>query len=322
MRQHERNGFTLIELLVVIAIIGVLIGLLLPAVQKIREAANRLSSQNQLKQIGLALHNHEQAYGHYPAGYLSVTGSTGTNPATLDAPPGWGWGTALLPFLEQDNLHRQLRLDLACWDGANLPFVRQGVKSFMCPGAPNDQPTITVRNASGTTLAEFGRSHYVGNVGQDEPWGYVPALNEAGWQRVATGPFFRNSKTTIATVTDGLSNTVFIGEHTTISDKTWVGVHPDAEVAPINPSRFPFTTSDHAATLVLCHSGPAVDEPGVIHPPGFPTAHVCQMFGPWSAGGGNVLFGDGSVKFISNRINLDTWAALSSMNLGDQPYAW
>ena len=311
---QRREGFTLIELLVVIAIIAILIGLLLPAVQKVREAAARLQSQNNLKQIGLALHNYEGSYGCYPPGYQSNNGTAGP-----DAGPGWGWAVFLLPNLEQDNLHKQLRLDLPFYDSANAAAVKISPKVFICPAAPNNTPTMQVKDPNGAVLGEFGRSHYVANVGQDEPWGYDPPLNDAGWQKAASGPFFRNSKTRVATVSDGLSNTVFVGEHTTISDKTWVGVHPAAECGPIDPNRFPFTEPDHPATYVLCHSGPAADEPGIVHPPSFPTCHVCQMYAPWSGPGGNVLFGDGSVKFVRTSININTWAALSSMNLGDLP---
>jgi prepilin-type processing-associated H-X9-DG protein len=184
---------------------------------------------------------------------------------------------------------------------------------FINPAAPNAGPTMKVKDAGGAVLAEFGVSHYVANNGQDESWAYdLPDLSGTR----GTGPFFRNSKTRVASVTDGLSNTVFLGEHTTVSDKTWVGVVPGAEVCPNDRSRFPFTECDAGATLVLCHSGPAPGEPGVVHPPSFPTCHVCQMYAPW-AGGGQVLFGDGHVQFIPTSINLNTWAALSSMNLGD-----
>ena len=309
-------GFTLIELLVVIAIIAILIGLLLPAVQKVREAAARLQSTNNLKQIGLALHSYHDTNEVFPAGYQSSPTGPNVNPDTQDGPPGWGWGARLLPYLEQDNLHRQLRFDLPAWHLANAILVKTAIPVFINPAAPNQGGTMLVKTETGTVLAEWGRSHYMANNGQDETWAY-PTGDLAGLPGV--GPFYRNSKVRMSHITDGLSNTVFIGEHTTISDKTWVGVHPTADCCPIDPSRYPFTVCDTAATLVLCHSGPAATEPGVIHPPSFPTCHVCQMYAPWSAGGGQVLFGDGRVQFISTSINLNTWAALSSMNMGDNP---
>jgi prepilin-type N-terminal cleavage/methylation domain-containing protein len=306
-----RRAFTLIELLVVIALIGILIGLLLPAVQKVREAAARTQSANNLKQIGLALHNHHDVLYRFPSGYLSDFTHSTRDPHTWDGPPGWGWGTQLLPYLEQASLHRQLNLNLPCWHPANAALVKTEVKVFINPAAPNAGPTVEVKNAAGTVQATFGRSHYVGNVGWEEPWAH--AIGD--WSRLANGPLYRNSQVRMTDVTDGLSNTVFVGEHTTISDKTWVGVVPGAEVCPIDPDRHPYTECDAAATLVLCHSGPAAGELDVIHPPSFPTCHVCQMYAPWQ--GGLVLFGDGSVRFVPTSVNVNTWAALSSMNRGD-----
>lgn len=306
------RGFTLVELLVVIAIIGVLVSLLLPAVQAARMAARRMQSQNNLKQIGLALHNHHDTLGKFPPGFQS--GYPDQPVPTVNAAPGWAWPTFLLPYVEQGVIYDRLRLDLPCWDPANADVVKTGVPVFLCPGAPNLEPTMQVKDDSGGIMAVFGRSHYVANNGQDETWGHSMA-NYASLPGV--GPFYRNSKVRMADVTDGLSNTVFIGEHTTISDKTWVGVIPGASVCPIDPYRFPFTTCDDAATLVLCHSGPAALEPGIVHPPSFPTCHVCQMYAPWP--GGHVLLGDGSVRFIPTSINLNTWAALSSIKMGDVP---
>src|SRR5438477_7728692 len=108
MKNLRRGGFTLIELLVVIAIIAILIGLLLPAVQKVREAASRIKCKNNLKQIGLALHNYHDSQGFFPPGYVSTVGSNG--PAD-DRGPGWGWAALLLPYVEQDNLFRQIHFD-------------------------------------------------------------------------------------------------------------------------------------------------------------------------------------------------------------------
>src|SRR5438270_2080669 len=125
-RCHRRRAFTLIELLVVIAIIGVLIGLLLPAVQKVREAANRMKCTNNLKQLGIALHNYESVYQFFPPAYVTanpaVNGSAygiAYGDDNRNGPPGWAWGTFLLPFLEQENLYRQFRLELPCWATEN-----------------------------------------------------------------------------------------------------------------------------------------------------------------------------------------------------------
>ncbi|MGC4002464.1 MAG: DUF1559 domain-containing protein [Pirellulales bacterium] len=312
-RFRATRAFTLVELLVVIAIIGILIATLLPAVQAARLAALRTQVQNNLKQQGLAFQNHHDGRKHLPSGYEATPGHAQADPDSWDAPPGWGWGARLLPFMEETALAKAIRWELPAWHASNVDAVSTPIATFINPAAPNLEPTMVVRDSGKAQLAVWGRSHFVGNVGQDEPWGYHPGLKD--WTKVSTGPLYRNSRVKLSHITDGTSKTVLVGEHTSISDKTWVGVHPQAQVCATDPNLYPFTECDSAATLVLCHSGPAADEPGIIHPPSFPTCHVCQMYSPWD--GGHVLLADGSVRFIRGDIDLTTWAALSSMRGGE-----
>ena len=314
----KRRGFTLIELLVVIAIMAVLMSLLLPAVQQAREAARMTQSRNNLKQIGLALHNYHDVHLVFPAAYLADTRHPGRDPDTFDGPNGFAWGAMLLPYLDQAPLYNQFRFELPCWAPENAAAAETVLPVFMNPSATNSNGPTIVRDGSGTELARFGRAHYVANAGQDEPWGYT--LED--YSSVADGPLYRNSRTRARDVTDGLSSTVFIGEHSIISDKTWVGVVPGAEVCTIDPVRFPITECDAAATLVNVHSGPAVAEIdpvtgfAPIHPPNSPLCHVCQMYSPHS-GGAHILLGDGSVRLVNQFIHQPTWAALSSCRKGE-----
>lgn len=348
---RRRSGFTLIELLVVIAIIAILVSLLLPAVQQAREAARRSQCKNNLKQIGLALHNYHGAHSVFPAGYYSYATSTGAGPSsanidplTWDAAPGWGWGAMLLPFLDDETVSGDISFDVPLWDPVNAAAVQTRIAVHLCPSATGGDAPFTVRDESGNPLliggnpVVLGRSHYVASHGQESCWGecgsspagviftniYTSATTtvsingDAG--AVADGPFYRNSRTKMRDVTDGLSNTIFIGEHSSrLSEKTWVGVVPGAYTHPRFSS--PENGPDAAATLTLVHAGPSggeLDITGlpIIHPVNFPTYHVGQMFSEHH-GGGHVGLGDGSVRFISENINLLTWAELSSMDEGE-----
>ncbi|MEM8865384.1 MAG: DUF1559 domain-containing protein [Planctomycetota bacterium] len=362
--QQRRRGFTLVELLVAIAIIGVLISLLLPAVQAAREASRRSQCSNNVRQLVLAMHSYEGSQRNLPPGYVSNTNlaapTANQDPDTGDAAPGWGWGAHLLPYIEETAIHSQLDFEQPIWRPEHTQFVRQSIATFLCPTAsgPQDpflaeqeaaivgQPGDPLTIAGGTV--ELGRSHYVASHGQESCWGDCGAAatgpifediyfvgdegaaRSAGAiiditingdaSRVADGPFYRNSATKFREVTDGLSKTIFVGEHSSaLSDKTWVGVVPGAFTNP----RFetPENGPDTAATLVLVHAGPSGGEMDItglpiIHPVNFPTYHVGQMYAE-HPGGGNVGLGDGSVRFVTNEVDLLLWAEFSSQGEGE-----
>lgn len=330
-------AFTLVELLVVIAVIGVLVAMLLPAVQAAREASRRSSCANHLKQLALAIHNYEGAYRTFPSGYVSYShyATIASLPAedfdatTWDAAPGWSWGALLLPFLEQTALGDQLDSRLPAWHPTHSQLVQTKLEVFLCPSASGGADSFALVDAGGSPLQKagstvrLGRSHYVASHGQEECWGDCSGPSggyNGDVSRLADGPFYRNSRVGFRDVTDGLSSTVFLGEHTSrLSDKTWAAVVPGAFVHPKVAS--PDNGPESAATLVLAHSGPALGEVDafgnpIIHPPNFPTLHVGQMQAE-HPGGAQVAFGDGSIRFIAETIHRPTFAAMTSISEGE-----
>lgn len=341
-------GFTLVELLVVIAIMGILVALLLPAVQSAREAARRNGCINNLKQIGLALHSYESAHNRLPPGYASESLRLPPSPLrdvqTWDAPPGWGWGAHLLDHLEQANLSDRFDRQQPLWLAEYGELNRTTLPVFQCPSVSGPREPFFVANEAGDPLTiagrniEVGRSHYVASHGQESCWGEcgatatgeiftniytsetVTITHNGDVSKVADGPFYRNSRVQFREITDGLSNTIFLGEHSSLlSDKTWVGVVPGAFTHPRFHS--PENGPDAAATLVLVHAGPSggeLDITGlpIVHPVNFPTYHVGQMYAE-HPGGGNVCLGDGSVRFVSDDVDLLLFAEYSSMGEGE-----
>src|SRR5438552_1107755 len=151
MPRRIRHAFTLIELLVVIAIIGMLIALLLPAVQMSREAARRSQCANNLKQLGLALHNYESAHRVFPPAYVGDPNRDGTaygvafGDQCRNGPSGFAWGALLLPQLDQDSLHAQLNFEAPCWAPANSTAARVRVATFLCPSATGGSDGFVVQ---------------------------------------------------------------------------------------------------------------------------------------------------------------------------------
>jgi prepilin-type N-terminal cleavage/methylation domain-containing protein/prepilin-type processing-associated H-X9-DG protein len=207
-----RRGFTLVELLVVIAIIAVLIGLLLPAVQKVREAAARLKCSNNLKQLGLGLHNYASAMESFPPAYQAVSNN-----------PGWSWSTFLFPYVEQDNLYAALGVSSTVFGGGAVPVTPANV-----PGGWSQTKLTLFRCPSdtGPDLNPDRWSHALSNyraiAGPISYPTFVPNQDMGG-------VMFQNSKIRITDITDGTSNTLAVGEcmYDSTTGKTaaiWVGM--------------------------------------------------------------------------------------------------
>jgi prepilin-type N-terminal cleavage/methylation domain-containing protein len=207
-----RKGFTLIELLVVIAIIAILIGLLLPAVQKVREAANRIKCSNNLKQVGLGLHNYQAQNGFFPPG--AVTTST-TVAATetrrklgITTPSDHSWTPFLLPFIEQDNLHRQYNFNAHWYSTANQAVRETLLSIFVCPSTPGGAQRFNQRTVGGVTARAAAGDYAPNNA-------YGAALEGLGLVDVAVnrnGILQVNQVWSIAEIRDGTSNTSIIAE--------------------------------------------------------------------------------------------------------------
>ena len=235
---HARKAFTLIELLVVIAIIALLIGLLLPAVQKVRDAAGRMSCTNNLKQVGLALQNYHDVQKQFPPGYTSAFDTSGN-----DTGPGWGWAAYLLPHVEQDNLHKQINFALPIENAANATARTQVVKSYLCP-ADTVPASVSVgpRAANGTltsTTCTVAPASYIGSYGTEEP----------GVD--GNGIFYRGSATRLGDITDGTSSTLLVGERSfKYSEVVWTGAVTGSNLGATPGSPLP-NLPENASNFVL-----------------------------------------------------------------------
>ncbi|MGV2340211.1 MAG UNVERIFIED_CONTAM: DUF1559 domain-containing protein [Planctomycetaceae bacterium] len=199
------RGFTLIELLVVIAIIAILIALLLPAVQQAREAARRSACKNNLKQLVLAMHNYESVHGVLPPGYLHKFDPAGSGANHM----GFGWGLMTLPQLEQGNLYSQFNFNVPGFHPTQLAARETHLSVFLCPSDPYSQSRYVVRDAASTPPERYAAGSYAAN------WGPSTAtVNLDDTPLASEGVFYRNSRTKFRDITDGLSNTLALGERT------------------------------------------------------------------------------------------------------------
>ncbi|MFO0926213.1 MAG: DUF1559 domain-containing protein [Gemmataceae bacterium] len=324
---RTRNAFTLIELLVVIAIIAVLLGLLLPAVQKVRQAASMATCRHRLQQIGLALHTYHDAHAAFPPGYRQVTpppNSARTSLADLlllpffgvwDVPPpalvpqpqepGWGWAAYLLSFLEQNALAKQIDYNLA----VEAPTMQNQrtfpLKSFTCPSDESTGYFLVMAQARSThgngILADASTNSYAACFGA---MGQLSSKPDDG-----NGVFYRNSKTRIQDVTDGSSSTLAIGERCALFAQTpWAGVMTGG-IAQTTPGAPVYTSyKTYAPSLVLARVGQKQLNDPACEPHDFFSPHFASVA---------FVFADGSVHSLSTSMDVTVLQALATRAGGE-----
>ena len=311
MRRKSRFGFTLVELLVVIAIIGILVGLLLPAVQAAREAARRMSCSNNMKQIGLAIHNYHDANKSLPIGVQARWGQS------------WSW--AILPFVEQSALYRVMPTptnDSGWWGGSDarsrdiIRIARSPVSVYFCPSQPNGP--IEGRSVNG--LSGRAMSSYLASAGGDatQDNNYNDGSPQFGGRNMdaSNGLFHamdmgrgRNSGRVFKfrDALDGLSNTLLVGEAyydiDGIRGCTWCDrylyYHPNFDSG---------NGSDFSEALGSSYFGINNDGPNA------PNKELA--YGSFHTGGANFSMGDGSVHFVSENIDIVLWRNIGARNSG------
>jgi prepilin-type N-terminal cleavage/methylation domain-containing protein len=290
-----RRGFTLIELLVVIAIIAVLVALLLPAVQQAREAARRTQCRNNLKQIGLALHNYHDTAGVLPPGWIGVNPATGG--PHLFGMNSWGWAAHILPQLDQGPVFNRLNFVVKMEAPQNDSIRLTQLTVFRCP-SDIGAPIWTIRSESGAPLRELPQANYIGVFGtleiehcEENP--AAPLVRCAG-----DGAFFHNSRIRFSDITDGLSTTLLVGERRTRPEpafnwnSTWVGVVEGGDEAIVRI----LGTADHTPNHALAHF---------------------DDFSSYHSGGCHFVLGDGSVRFVSANIDLGVYQRTCTRAGGD-----
>jgi prepilin-type N-terminal cleavage/methylation domain-containing protein len=317
----RRSAYTLIELLVAIAIIAILVGLVVPAVQKIREAANRLRCTNNLKQIGLAIHNYHDSNGHFPPSYLwtdhGLPAGGGGIGKVFDRPPpssfiqqnwpGWGWAALLLPYLEQDNLYRTIDLTAPTVGAQGATARTTALRVFTCP---TDTYTgrYTVQTINWAPLVDATTNSYAGCFGSVRAL-RVPGITIITAPDQGDGMFIRNGKLTTADVTDGLSNTLAVGERAAMFARTpWVGVLDQGTLRTTPGAPVRQSVVEPAPVMVVARAGNKRLNDIFSEPYEFFTPHPAGM---------TALFADGAVHRIPLTIDLDVYRALASRAGGE-----
>jgi prepilin-type processing-associated H-X9-DG protein/prepilin-type N-terminal cleavage/methylation domain-containing protein len=295
----ERSGraFTLIELLVVISVISILIALLLPAVQAAREGARRAQCVNNLKQIGLALHNYHASVQLFPPGYVSNFDAAGN-----DTGPGWGWAAMILPQLEQGSLFDATNFQIPIEAPSNQTSRLLLIGGFLCP-SDTVQPSwlATMRDARGEptqSICMVATANYVGVFGTSDP-----GID-------GDGTFFRDGNIGLRSITDGSSQTIVVGERSqNLGQSTWAGSVTGAILFPVDNDGVGYPRTESAPGMILGHAGGRFG-------PGNPGGEVNQFYSR-HPGGVNFLFADGHSAFLKTTMSNTTFRALATRAGGE-----
>ncbi len=298
MNSQKQKAFTLVELLVVIAIIGILIALLLPAVQAAREAARRMQCANNYKQIGIAAHSYHNAIGSFPMGIAMWT-----NPGNCSAPPnpvnsyypGFSWSTFLLPYMEQGQIYDQIRFEDASY-GSHQNFIVSAnfIGGYLCPSDPGSKELVsfTGNRSNGPTEPEDAAVIHMAGIADSGDW-----TCDGTWPRSdGNGLLFNLSRVKVGEITDGTSSTLFVGEI--------IGSKPGRHSGL-------FWISWNIATTQNGINLP-VRDPSITH-------WTKDSFGPSSyhPGGCHFLYADGSSHFIVETISQHVLSALTTRAGGE-----
>jgi prepilin-type N-terminal cleavage/methylation domain-containing protein/prepilin-type processing-associated H-X9-DG protein len=289
---RQSRGFTLVELLVVIAIIAVLIGLLLPAVQKVREAAARSRCQNNLRQIGIALHNYEGVYKTFP-------------PGDTTTPPLHAWTAAILPYIEQDNAYKIYNYSVNWNNPANYPAIRVQVAVFNCPSVPMGQrfdTTIAAQPACGDYASVNAIKTFVGI----NCFSLNPPPNGKDDPRII-GAIVRDQRTSFKDITDGTSSTIMIAED---AGRPQFYAEGSRKVGLLNQGGW----ADPAAPFSIDGSNADGSVPG---PCAINCSNNSEVYA-FHTGGANVVMCDASVQFLHAATDLCVLAALVTRGGGEE----
>ncbi len=300
MPSSHRRAFTLVELLVVIAIIGILVALLLPAIQAAREAARRSECSNKLKQIGVALHNYHDTYNVFPPGWISQQGMPGGGSGYA-----WGWGTSILPFMELQSLPEQIRYgQITIYAAAGDPNIRQlmqiPIPAYRCPSdtAPETNNWLTM---NGQALAT---SNYVGAHNSDHF--YSSGGTRAADHSERGGMFHSQGGVKLAGVLDGTSNTWMVGERKwhfyDVFGNKLISAAGHAFGSVIEPHSHTWRRGYQLAVGVYRMNLDDTDQTGQIYG-GEVSQRGAQGFSSNHPGGAMFCLADASVRFVSDTID-------------------